>query len=164
MVCVKKGSIKMWLPKDERYLLQGYWHYINEINVEKTFSEFDLVPLLSSPKNWKKIKEGSGDEKTPNKEFKDVFNKQCRVSKANECLDERKLIKLKSSRQYNYFCTLSLTIDGFDLARKYSSWWECSGLWFASLKDHWILWLCSFLGIGCILSALVIEVIKKSLN
>ena len=51
----------MWLPKDERYLLQGYWHLINEINVEKTFSEFALVPLLSSPKNWKKIKENSQD-------------------------------------------------------------------------------------------------------
>jgi len=149
----------MWLPKDERYLLQGYWHYINEINVEKTFSEFDLVPLLSSPKNWKKIKEDSGDEKIPHEEMRDYFNKQRRVSKANECLAERKLIKLSS---HSCYCALSLTMDGFDLARKYSSWWERSGLWFASLKDHWIWLLCSF--IGGILGALIIEVIKKCLN
>ena len=162
MVRVKKGSIKMWLPKDERYLLQGYWHYINDINVEKTFSEFDLVPLLSSPKNWKKIGGGSEDEKIPNEELRDYFNKQRRVSKANECLAERKLIELKSDRQHDRFCTLNLTIGGFDLARKYSSWWERSGLWFASLKNHWIWVVCSFI-VG-ILSTLIIGVIKKSLN
>lgn len=154
----------MWLPKDERYLLQGYWHLINEINVEKTFSEFALVPLLSSPKNWKKIKENSQDEKITNEELRDALNKRLRVSKANECLAERKLIELKSDRQHDRFCTLNLTIGGFDLARKYSSWWECSGLWFASLKDHWIWWLCSFVGIGGILGALIIEVINKCLN
>lgn len=156
MVCTKKGSIKMWLPKDERYLLRGYWHLINEFNVEKDFSEFELVPLLSSPKNWKKIKEDSGDEKKPKK---DTFNKRIRVSKANDCLYERKLINLRTNGCY---CTLSLTMNGFDLARKYSSWWERYGLWFASLKDHWIWLLCSL--IGCILGALIIEVIKKCLN
>ena len=149
----------MWLPKDERYLLQGYWHYINNVNVEKTFSEFALVPLLSSPKNWEMIDEYSEDEKQPKEDVKDTFNKQIRVSKANECLAERKLIKLRTNSCY---CTLSLTMDGFDLARKYSSWWECSGLWFASLKNHWIWLLSSF--IGGILGALIIEVIKKSLN
>lgn len=151
----------MWLPKDERYLLQGYWHLINDINMAKTFSEFDLVPLLSSPKNWKKINKGSGNEKIPNKEARDYFNKKRRVSKTNKCLDERKLIKLSGSSN-NDCCTLSLTIDGFDLARKYSLWWERSGLWFASLKDHWIWLLCSF--IGGILGALIMEVIKKCLN
>ena len=162
MVRVKKGSIKMWLPKDERYLLQGYWHNINDINVEKTFSEFDLVPLLSSPKNWKKIDGGSEDEKITNEKLRDALNKRLRVSRANEYLDERKLIELKSGRQHDRFCTLSLTMDGFDLARKYSTRFERSGLWFASHRDHWIWFLCSF--IGGVLGALIIEVIKKCLN
>ena len=149
----------MWLPKDERYLLQGYRHYINDINVEKTFSEFALVPLLSSPKNWEMIDKYSENEKKSKEETKDTLYKKIRVSKANDCLAERKLIKLRSQDR---FCILSLTMDGFDLAHKYSSWFERSGLWFTSHRDHWIWFLCSF--IGGVLGALIIEVIKKCLN
>ena len=151
----------MWLPKDERYLLQGYWHYIKDIDVEKTFEISNLVPLLSSPKNWRKIGGGSENEKMSDKDARDYFNKQRRVSKANKHLDERKLIKLNGGSNGEYR-TLSLTMNGYDLACKYSSWFERSGLWFASHRDHWILLLCSF--IGGILGALIIEVIKKCLN
>ena len=135
----------MWLPKDERYLLQGYWRYLKEINVEHTFSKFDLIPLLSSPKNWRKI-DNQEDTKTAPKAVKTAMDNMFRIWNANERLRERNLINLQENQHDGKMCTISLTLFGYDLARKYSKFLDRSGLWFAAYKDHWIRHLFTFIG------------------
>ena len=145
----------MWLPKDERHLLQGYWHNFDDINVEETFSEFDLIPLLSNPK----AEIGSGDEEATPKTVKSAIANKHRVWKANKLLNERKLIKLQENIRDAKTCTVSLTCEGFDLGSKYSSPWERSGLWFASHKDHWIWLLGSFIGgiLGGVITSMICD-------
>jgi len=46
----------------------------------------------------------------------------------------------------NEAVTVQLSLEGYDLGRKYSSWWTRSGLWFAEYKNHWIWLIVSFLG------------------
>jgi hypothetical protein len=52
-----------------------------------------------------------------------------------------------------------LKLEGYDLGRKYSSWWTRSGLCFAEYKNHWIWIIISFL--GGVLGALLINWLSK---
>jgi len=73
------------------------------------------------------------------------------VATANKVLSERKFIKY---REAGISIELSLSIEGYDLGRKYSSWWTRSGLLFAEYKHHWIWIIISFL-VGIIGALLV---------
>jgi hypothetical protein len=56
--------------------------------------------------------------------------------------------------------TLRLTIKGYDLGRKYNSFWIRSGLWFAEYKHHWIWLIVGFL--GGIIGALLVNWLSNS--
>ena len=112
----------MWLPKDERKVLVYYYKELHESGVE-TRGQVFLSKL----------------EKCLSKN-----NKRNRVKIASKMLKQRDLLDFFNDQ--NEAVTVQLNLEGYDLGRKYSSWWTRSGLWFAEYKNHWIWLIISFLG------------------
>jgi len=146
----------MWLPRNERKLLSYYYRQINKVETDQKFEITDLIKVLRK-------KEQSGPPKTKREIILDSYNT---LESVNNLLSQRDLIKWKNldpnsiSAAYSFdhptsqelfentkvnLC-ITLTIKGYDLGRKYSSWWTRSGLWFAEYKNHWIWIIVSFLG------------------
>jgi hypothetical protein len=84
--------------------------------------------------------------KETQKELKTHIKLERRLRISNDGLGKRKLITIKPHQHCSDVAGLALTIDGYDLARKYSCWWTRTGLWFAEYKDHWFWLILSFLG------------------
>lgn len=146
----------MWLPKDERKLLSYYYRQINKVETDQKFEIIDLIKALRK-------KERSGPPKTKREIILDSYNT---LESVNNLLNQRDLIKWKNLDPKSIIAAYSfdhptsqelfentkvnlcitLTIKGYDLGRKYSSWWTRSGLWFAEYKNHWIWLIVSFLG------------------
>jgi hypothetical protein len=53
-------DIEMWLPKDERRLLAGYYEKIGEIDKPHVYRESDLIPLLALRKKLDTVREFGG--------------------------------------------------------------------------------------------------------
>ena len=123
----------MWLPKDERKLLSQYYHELGQVGIRGRLFLSKLAKCLGGT---------------------DKINQ---VIIASETLDRRKLIILMPRQGDDI--TLELTLEGYDLGRKYSSWWTRSGLWFAEYKHHWIWLIVSFL--GGIIGGLLINWLSK---
>ena len=119
----------MWLPRDERKLLAHYYQQLHESGVDAR-GDFFLSTLESCLKGV------------------DARN---RAITASNSLQKRNLIAFLHHR--GDAITVQLSLEGYDLGRKYSSWWTRSGLWFAEFKNHWIWFIVSFLGgvIGALL-------------
>jgi hypothetical protein len=119
----------MWLPKIERDLLAYYYNKMNKPNERETLSLQQITESVFC--------------KEPDK-IVDV------VLAANERLKERGFIKIKeiSSVQdaFNNNIEMELTLQGWDLGRKYSHWFDSGCLWFAEYKNHWLWVILSFLG------------------
>jgi hypothetical protein len=120
----------MWLPKDERRLLVYYYKELEQAGVRGEFLLSDLVKCM-----------------------KKTNGSRNRVRIANQMLDKRNLIALMPPQGDAF--TLSLTLTGYDLGRKYNSWWKRSGLCFAAYKDHWIMLILGI--IGGIVGALLVN-------
>ncbi len=143
----------MWLPKDERKLLQGYYVTIGKVGEQH---EFPLENLMGFIKSSASVHLPPADDPQHAKKYNAWLKDWSRVITANEALEERRLIT--SSHDNDIFIRtykeagpnprliFSLTITGYDLGRKYNSWWSRSGLWFAEYKDHWFWLIVSFLG------------------
>jgi hypothetical protein len=150
----------MWLPKDERKLLQGYYVTIGEVGEQH---EFPLEKLMGFIKSSASVHLPPADDPQHAKKYNVCPKDWNRVITANKALEERRLIT--GSHDNDIFAhiykeagpnprlTFSLTINGYDLGRKYSSWWTRSGLCFAEYRHHWIWLIVSFLGgiIGALL-------------
>jgi hypothetical protein len=161
----------MWLLKDERKLLTVYYLKIieprssEEITKEKWYRESSLVETLraknvrDAAKNLKDYLHGgtkSQNEKSQDegnieelkKGISEYIQYLTNFKIANNALSERKLIKTRDHETVveDKPIGISLTIEGYDLGKKYSSWWTRSGLWFAEYKNHWIWLIVSFLG------------------
>ena len=78
--------------------------------------------------------------------FKEYFADKRRFDFANISLEKRNLIKIKKHESESDAAGISLTIEGYDVCRKYSSWWGYTGLWFKEYKDHWIMLILGVLG------------------
>ena len=159
----------MWLPKDERKLLSFYYRQIKAVEVAQKFEIRDLIKASGR-------KEQFGQPKAKRKIILDTFNT---VQNVNNLLSQRGLItweninanSISAARLYDHTTSeelfentkvnlsITLTIKGYDLGRKYSSWWTRSGLWFAEYKNHWIWIIISFL--GGVLGALLINWLSK---
>lgn len=146
----------MWLPKDERKLLSYYYRQINTVETDQRFEIRDLIKVLRK-------KEQSGPPRTKREIILGTYNT---LENVNNLLSQRNLIawenlnpdSISAAYQYDHPTSqelfentevnlrISLTIKGYDLGRKYSSWWTRSGLWFAEYKNHWIWLIISFLG------------------
>jgi hypothetical protein len=57
---------------------------------------------------------------------------------------------------------ITLTVDGYDLGRKYAKWFTRSGLWFEEYRNHWLWLIVAFF--GGVAGARVLEVILARLN
>jgi hypothetical protein len=148
----------MWLPKDERRILAGYYQLLGEVNHERVYRIDDLLPLLESQPNIKAMTE-YGQPRLHSISSPDLDDlqqlklntrqhiaKKIRFDRANRLLHARKMISLKSHENEMEVILVGLTIRGFDLARRYHSWFESSGLWFQAHRNHWIWLAFSFAG------------------
>ena len=163
----------MWLPKDERRLLEGYYVHIGEVEKEKWFDMPDWIPVINSLRvrhcacKVKGYFEGSKkpsehdklDPKDRGGSMKKWLKCRNRINIANTSLKARKLIELHNHQSESDVKAISLTIQGYDLGRKYSSWWTRSGLWFAEYKHHWFWLIVSFL--GGIIGALIVNWLSR---
>jgi len=161
----------MWLPKDERRLLAGYYKLIGEVKESKGYHEGNLVHLLDRRPDLARVHEygrpggsaDSEDEYSDIEAFKSAIKRQgalqSRVSKANAALVAREMIALGEHQHEQSVVFVGLTITGYDLGRRYTSFWNGSGLWFEEYRNHWVWWIMSFL--GGFAAALLLDVIKR---
>ena len=148
----------MWLSsRDERRLLRYYHKNRDQVGKESNYSLDDLVLVLYC-RNMEEVSDHI-KRKSQRKTLEDLkeniqryLDESNRVRSANEALKQRGLVIL-TPKDDSQLITLSLTAQGDDLGRKYSSWWTRSGLWFAEYRHHWIWLIVSFLGgiIGALL-------------
>jgi hypothetical protein len=75
------------------------------------------------------------------------------VEAANRALQDRHLVSVHEDGTGIY--TVTMTLEGRDLGRKYNSWFDRSGLWFREYKDHWVWLVVSFL--SGVLGTLVVQ-------
>ncbi len=145
----------MWLTKDERRLLAGYFRQIGRIGTEKTYRITDLCDLLKFRGHRKKIAEygdsetpcdNSGDVESLKRKIASYVHCDNRIRRGNELLAERGLITLTSHQHERNVVVIGLTLGGFDLGRRYSNFLESSGLCFQEYKNHWIWLIAAFFG------------------
>lgn len=156
----------MWLPSDERRVLSGYYELISEIEQERVYRETDLTELLTPRPRIHSIPEYGNSPEEPassetmgdmegfENEVKHTCDRLARIRVANKLLVTRKLITLREHEHVHGVVLVGLTVDGCDLGRRYRSFLDRSGLWFAAYRHHWVWLILSFLG-GILGSALI---------
>ena len=122
----------MWLPKDERKLLKCYYNKSEGTRETFEIGRFEVAKSL-----------GLREDRTSAKDTNKIFDT---IGYASRTLMARELIHFEEEQDDISILKISLTLEGFDLGRKYNSWLTCSGLWFAEYKNHWIWLIVSFLG------------------
>jgi hypothetical protein len=136
----------MWLPRAERKLLRAYFVKIGEPDLQHIFTLNDFVPQFKPTKPH-------------DPDFKKFDKAWHMIRIANKALAARKLIICREDELTDEM-GVQLTINGYDLGRKYNSWWMRTGLWFAEYKDHWFWLILSFL--GGIIVALIVNWLSKT--
>jgi len=148
----------MWLPKDERRMLEAYVSLIRGIDREKWFHEGDLIPVLSegirsTNEPVPEYGEGPGyaDKPiagtTPAEYMRAYLRNLGRVELANNLLQARSLITVKNHQTQTNVVGIALTLSGFDLGRRYGAgFWHYSALWFEAHRHHWIWLIVGFVG------------------
>jgi hypothetical protein len=157
------GEKIMWLPKDERRLLSYYYRRINKVETDQYLEMNELIKLLRKKQA----------EKSKREIILGTYNI---LENVNNLLSQRGLIKWENRNPDSIYVLkelpktseslslpenttvtfrITLTLKGYDLGRKYSSWWARSGLWFTEYKDHWFWLILSFL--GGIIGALIVN-------
>jgi hypothetical protein len=159
----------MWLPKDERQVLRGYYHMFSEIDVQEAYRRSDLCRLLNKRCDPTTIPEyGESSPGTASRtddfdrlkqECRAMIEREARLQTANQFLSARRLITVQDHEHERDVVLIALTLDGYDLGRRYSRFMERSGLWFQEWRNHWIWLIVGFL--GGILATLLMDVIKS---
>jgi len=128
----------MWLPKDERKLLVYYYQELQEssVGVRSRFYPSDLERVLQGT------------------------NARNRARIASEKLQRRNLIGFLQDQ--GDAITVGLSLEGYDLDRKYNSFWIRSGLRFKEYKDHWIWLIVGFL--GGVIGGLLVNWLSKAIK
>lgn len=161
----------MWITQDERRLLRGYYELLGDIGTEEAFRLDGLGLLLTF---WGYRKQIPKYEDAPLQEnpvadheamkcaIRLVIQNRNRVKKANSLLVTGNLIKLTRRDSDESVLIISLTLDGYDLGRKYAGWLENSGLWFNEYRNHWLWLFLAIVGGGVI--AKLVELIGANLG
>lgn len=173
----------MWLPKDERYLLLGYYFNMFDVNdrdmckpgEEKWFKLCDWreifkvsswIPIRSTIKIKqsasgvksyadREVPVNSGSFEQMKKEIPEILNAERRIGLANVNLQGRGLIDVREHNSERDVAGISLTTEGYDLGRKYSNWWDRTGLWYKEQRGHWFWLILSYI-VG-VLSAILVR-------
>ena len=144
----------MWLPRDERILLIGYFKILSGRDVGRSllFRKDELQGLVDTDMDPLAIPTYSGatdgpDEETDiqgplptSEQIRTSIAQRTRFELANKMLETRGFITVTSSPSNHSFVTVALTLEGYDLGRRYVDTWTRSALWFGEYKDHWA-WL-----------------------
>lgn len=136
----------IWLSHDERKLLELFACDMSGPKRGKTYELMDYMRLMKAigyrTEDWVESRE--------NIQICPYYNK---VRDATKLLCERGLVQMRDSSMIG-FPTISLTLEGWDLGKKYAHWFSCSQLWWLEYKRHWIIW-----GLGWIISLIVTSLI-----
>ena len=145
----------MWLPKDERRLLAGYYTLIGAIDTKNVYCLRDLARLLRFRGHRSHIPE-YGESESSSTESKDLESMKReiaqyvdfsnRIEKANSLLVARKLVTVTPHQHETRVVVIGLSVEGYDLGRRFSNTVESSGLWFQEYRNHWIWLIVAFLG------------------
>lgn len=145
----------MWLPKDERRLLAGYYTLIGEISTENVYRLGDLARLLrfrgyrSQVPEYRESEsssENSDDRASMKREVAQYIDFSNRINKANNLLAARGLVTVTPHRHETDVVVIGLSVEGYDLGRRFSNSFESSGLWFQKYRNHWIWLIVAFFG------------------
>ena len=130
----------MWIPKDERKTLLKYYHNLRDTQEYKRFialSErtYNSTCNLINRSLLHEIKEG-GYEHT----------ESLTAFLAKDPIDLQNFLANPETDMECNEITLRLTLEGYDLAFKYDSWWyRTGGMWWAEYKGHWVWILVGFI-------------------
>lgn len=126
----------MWLPRDERKLLACYFR---DLGAPDKFKKYKNVSKRAIAANRNLNQRGliHFQEITPDSTYK-VYHEPTEGDLANLLADTE--VDENPSK-----CFISLTLNGFDLGRKYSCWFTRTGLAYEEYKKHWIWLIVSFL-------------------
>ncbi len=133
----------MWIPRDERRLLVGYYCSIHAVGSEKEYGTGEFAEFLRCQTNSEVLE----------RDIEQAAAVLARSRKANKVLSARGLI-ICTPIQPGTSVKVGLTIKGYDLGRRYSNWFSWSGLWFYEYRNHWIWLIAGSFG-GAVLTKLV---------
>jgi hypothetical protein len=162
----------MWLCRDERRLLAGYYVKFAGVSAKKVYHTIDLIPLLKFYGQIRRIYEygqtNPTDKTTTSiksikRDIKSCIKGMNRINTANELLKERGMIKVTPHVSESNVIVVELTVQGYDLGKKYASLFESSGLLYQEYRKHW-LWLIFAYIAGALSSKGVIELILDNLK
>ena len=145
----------MWLPKDERRLLAGYYALIGAVGVEKAYHLSALARLLRFRGHRSSVPEyGESEDSTENcddleslkREINRDIDARIQIEKANTLLTARGLITCTPRQHEIDVVVIGLSVDGYDLGRRYSRWFSSTGLWFNEYRNHWMWLILAFFG------------------
>jgi hypothetical protein len=145
----------MWLQKDERHLLAGYYINVGGIDSERWYSIAELAKLLRRGKYRRRIPEYG--EETPavaanptfeslKAEITELAQSTRRVELANSLLVNLGFIRMTPHQIDGKVVGVTLTLPGFDLGRRYCSLIQRSNLWFGEYRNHWVWLVLAFFG------------------
>lgn len=144
----------MWLTKDERNLLIGYYKTVEDgsqgsILGSNTYNRNEMKRLLSGKGAGSRVNPVTANSSQEViREVAKLLQIDAQQKRANELLAARNLIEYTPSQPElgSSSVTIALTLNGLDLGRKYSRFLARSGMWFREYKDHWIVFLLAVVG------------------
>ncbi len=141
----------------ERYLKQAKWFHSSDWTYVLKLPLW--IPMLSPwlvQKRAKRIKTYGERVESPSKEdilseqgpmiIKATIQSRKRLEITNTHLQDRQLVSITPHKSATGVAGVLLTLEGYDLARRYSHWFARTGLWFQEHRDHWIWLVVSFIG------------------
>jgi hypothetical protein len=142
------------LPQDERRLLAGYYVQIGDTGKDSAFRTKHLCEWLHCRWRVKRIPEYEDDDTPYNatsdealkRDIKIYIRDSKRVQFANKILAERGLIKHSQDQPEAGVTVVTLSLEGYDLGRRYSSLLGSTGIWFEEYKNHWLWLVVAFMG------------------
>ncbi len=158
----------MWLPQDERRLLTAYYRLIGDIEEQRVYRISDLCRLFDrrfDPASIREYGESPSDDANEPHDIekmkegiKALIARMSRLKIANRLLAERGLMTVQNHQSEHNVIVVALTVDGYDLGRRYSRWFEKTGLWFHEYRNHWVWLIVAFL--GGLVATLLVDLVK----